>query len=122
MRLYDSRTSDDGGAGGPDEADGPVAGLSKRAFDALYHLEHRRLWLLAAGLTGRATDADDVLQEALMNAYAKREFFRSTGNPEADAPDVPDPYLGQEDGFERVHDMVERACVALLEHIRATRL
>ena len=36
--------------------------------------------------------------------------------------DVPDPYYGGDDGFERVHDMVERACAALLEHIRETRL
>jgi protein-tyrosine phosphatase len=32
--------------------------------------------------------------------------------------DVPDPYFGGPDGFEDVHDMVERACRGLLEHIR----
>jgi protein-tyrosine phosphatase len=37
---------------------------------------------------------------------------------EADHLDVPDPYYGEDDGFERVHDMVERACAGLLEHIR----
>jgi protein-tyrosine phosphatase len=31
---------------------------------------------------------------------------------------VPDPYYGGRDGFEEVHDLVERACVGLLEHIR----
>ena len=46
-----------------------------------------------------------------------REF-----DPEADHLDVPDPYEGDSDGFERVHDMVERACAALLEHVRETRL
>ena len=46
-----------------------------------------------------------------------REF-----DPDADHLDVPDPYYGGEDGFERVHDMVERACARLLEHIRETRL
>ena len=45
-----------------------------------------------------------------------REFDR-----EADALDVPDPYYGGDDGFERVHDMVERACAGLLEHIRNER-
>ena len=45
-----------------------------------------------------------------------REFDR-----EADALDVPDPYYGGDDGFERVHDMVERACAGLLEHIRSER-
>lgn len=42
-----------------------------------------------------------------------REF-----DPEADHLDVPDPYYGGDDGFERVHDMVERACAGLLRHIR----
>jgi protein-tyrosine phosphatase len=32
--------------------------------------------------------------------------------------DVPDPYFGGPGGFEEVHDMVERACRGLLEHIR----
>ena len=41
---------------------------------------------------------------------------------EADHHDVPDPYYGGDDGFERVHDMVERACAALLGHIREARL
>ena len=45
-----------------------------------------------------------------------REF-----DPKADHLDVPDPYYGGDDGFERVHDMVERACAGLLEHIRGER-
>ncbi len=32
--------------------------------------------------------------------------------------DVPDPYYGGDDGFERVLDVVERACRGLLEHAR----
>ena len=44
-----------------------------------------------------------------------REF-----DPEAHGDlDVPDPYYGGERGFESVHDMVERACRTLLEHLRA---
>jgi len=31
--------------------------------------------------------------------------------------DVPDPYYGGSRGFEQVHDMVERSCRQLLEHI-----
>ena len=31
--------------------------------------------------------------------------------------DVPDPYFGGADGFERVHQMVERACVCLLREL-----
>ena len=32
-----------------------------------------------------------------------------------DAPDVPDPWYGGMDGFERVYDMVDRACDALAD-------
>ncbi|MBI2311329.1 MAG: low molecular weight phosphotyrosine protein phosphatase [Betaproteobacteria bacterium] len=36
--------------------------------------------------------------------------------------EVPDPYYGGNEGFERVLDMVEDAARGLLAHIRATRL
>ncbi len=39
--------------------------------------------------------------------------------PGLDAMDVPDPYYGGSNGFERVLDMVEEACRGLLAHIRA---
>jgi protein-tyrosine phosphatase len=42
-----------------------------------------------------------------------REF-----DPDAVDLDVPDPYYGGARGFELVHDIVERSCAALLEHIR----
>ena len=34
--------------------------------------------------------------------------------------EVPDPYFGGADGFEKVLELTERACAALLEHIRRT--
>ncbi|MGH7503175.1 MAG: low molecular weight protein-tyrosine-phosphatase [Longimicrobiales bacterium] len=34
---------------------------------------------------------------------------------------VPDPYYGGPRGFENVHELLERACGGLLEHIRAER-
>ncbi|MBI4938690.1 MAG: low molecular weight phosphotyrosine protein phosphatase [Nitrosomonadales bacterium] len=39
-----------------------------------------------------------------------------------EAREVPDPYYGGPEGFERVLDMVEDAAEGLLEHIRSTRL
>lgn len=33
--------------------------------------------------------------------------------------EVPDPYSGDDDGFERVLDICERACHGLLEHVRS---
>jgi protein-tyrosine phosphatase len=38
-------------------------------------------------------------------------------DPEADSLDVPDPYYEGTRGFERVHDIVERACAALLDDL-----
>ena len=43
-----------------------------------------------------------------------REF-----DPEQDGdPDVPDPYYGGPDGFQRVLEMVDRTCAALVDHLR----
>lgn len=44
-----------------------------------------------------------------------REFDPESGGE----IEVPDPYYGGPQGFERVHDIVERSCRGLLEHIRA---
>ena len=42
--------------------------------------------------------------------------------PQAEARDVPDPYYGGTDGFERVLDLVDHAARGLLDHLRRTRL
>jgi protein-tyrosine phosphatase len=38
-------------------------------------------------------------------------------DPEADSLDVPDPYYGGPSGFDRVHQIVERSCAALLDEL-----
>ncbi len=38
-------------------------------------------------------------------------------DPEARDPDVPDPYYGGQDGFERVYRILERACGGLLDEL-----
>ncbi len=64
------------------------------------------------------------------NHDALRELQASSGGtaqvrrlrefePRADSLDVPDPYYGGTRGFEDVHDIVERGCAGLLEHIAA---
>ncbi len=45
-----------------------------------------------------------------------REFDPASGG--SDDLDVPDPYYGDGDGFERVLDHVQAACAGLLEQIR----
>jgi protein-tyrosine phosphatase len=42
-------------------------------------------------------------------------------DPQADLPDVPDPYHGGTRGFEDVHDIVERSCAALLDDLLEQR-
>lgn len=42
-------------------------------------------------------------------------------DPERSGPDVPDPYYGGARGFEEVHDIVERSCAALLDHLLRER-
>ncbi len=42
--------------------------------------------------------------------------------PDTGIRDVPDPYYGSGDGFERVFDLIEAGCAGLLAHIRATML
>lgn len=45
-----------------------------------------------------------------------RAFDETIGaNP---PPDVPDPYLGEGDGFEDVYQMIDRACRGLMKHVR----
>lgn len=46
--------------------------------------------------------------------YLLREW-----DPEGRGTGVPDPYYGGEQGFEEVHDIVERSCENLLEHLMA---
>lgn len=41
--------------------------------------------------------------------------------PDIGTREVPDPYSGEEDGFERVLDMIELACDGLLEDIQGAK-
>mgnify|MGYP001811781332 CR=1 FL=1 len=53
-------------------------------------------------------------------ARSKVELLRNF-DPESPADaNVPDPYYGEGDGFERVLDICEAACLGLLQHIRET--
>ena len=51
-------------------------------------------------------------------AGAEIELLRAFDSEARAERDVPDPYYGGQRGFEDVHDMVERSCSGLLEHIR----
>lgn len=66
----------------------------------------------------------DILAQARSDADRARVHLFRNFDPEVDArrdgpADVPDPYYGGDDGFDRVFDMCERTCAALLAHIRS---
>jgi protein-tyrosine phosphatase len=102
----------------------------------------RRTWAVARqrgieleGRSRRITEDDiaafdylvvmDVSNLREVNRLARRvrpgtevHLLRSFDASAAGDLDVPDPYFGGESGFEVVHDLVERACRGLLDHIR----
>lgn len=64
------------------------------------------------------------LAEVEQLAGGPRDHIRMLGSflddvtTNEDAADVPDPYYGGGDGFERVLDMIEAACPAILDHLQ----
>lgn len=48
-------------------------------------------------------------------------LLRSFDPESGDDLEVPDPYFGGPEGFADVHDLIERACRGVLEHIRFER-
>lgn len=61
----------------------------------------------------------EVRQVAAAADAAPRIHLLRDFDPRADGDaDVPDPYYGGPRGFEDVHDLVERSCHALLDHLR----
>ncbi|HEX2191003.1 MAG TPA: low molecular weight protein-tyrosine-phosphatase, partial [Longimicrobiaceae bacterium] len=67
-----------------------------------------------------AMDADNQAEIESLHAAAggtARVHRLREWDPERSGLDVPDPYYGGARGFEDVHDMVERSCAALLEHL-----
>ena len=56
-------------------------------------------------------------QQGKAHLHLLRDF-----DPEPGDGQVPDPYYGGPDGFERMYVMVNRACEALLDHLEERRL
>jgi protein-tyrosine phosphatase len=63
----------------------------------------------------------DVLSHASPENERKVRLFMDYA-PEAGVSEVPDPYYGGPDGFERVLDLIEDAAEGLLREIRAEHL
>jgi protein-tyrosine phosphatase len=92
-----------------------------------YDLTHRARTFSAADF-GRfdlvlAMDRDNLASlQRLARGRAEATAIRLLRSFDPDAPEgaeVPDPYYREDDGFEHVLDICERACRGLLEHERA---
>ena len=67
-------------------------------------------------------DEDNLRHVRLLAGGRERPPIRLLRSFDPDAPPgapVPDPYAGDEDGFDHVLDLCERACRGLLEHVRS---
>ncbi|MCG6885772.1 MAG: low molecular weight phosphotyrosine protein phosphatase [Proteobacteria bacterium] len=71
-----------------------------------------------------AMDRDnyELLSELCPTGYEERLHMIMDFAPELKIPEVPDPYYGGANGFERVFDMIEAAAHGLLEDIRKRHL
>jgi protein-tyrosine phosphatase len=99
------------------------AAAKKRGYD----LSHRARRFTSEDFTR----FDLVLAMDRENLASLHQLARGSGHAgsvrllrsfDPDAPEgaeVPDPYYREDDGFEHVLDMCERACRGLLEHVRA---
>lgn len=126
-----------------------ASGLGERfrvdsAGTAGYHVgekaDHRSVAVAAAHgvrLTGRARQVSrrDVTEPGVvvaMDRSNRRSLERLKGrrgdaevvlmrdyDPQADSPDVPDPYYGGPEGFEEVYRILERSCRRLLDELAA---
>lgn len=59
----------------------------------------------------------DILRLARTSAQAERVRLFCDFVAEADTADVPDPYYGGAEGFERVLDLIEAGCDPLIDHL-----
>lgn len=72
--------------------------------------------------------ADELVEGVLLSeapddaARAKLHRMTAFGPHAKTVHEVPDPYYGGPDGFEQVYDVLEHACVGVVDHIRHTHL
>jgi protein-tyrosine phosphatase len=115
---------DSAGTGSWHAGELPDAQARKAASRRGYELVHRARQFVPADL-GRfdlviVMDRNNLsyLQSIAAGRDAPPIRLLRDFEPTADDPDVPDPYGGDDDGFERVLDICERACAGLLEHVQ----
>jgi protein-tyrosine phosphatase len=60
----------------------------------------------------------DIIHLDKSGAHHKKVFMMNDFSQKHKGADVPDPYYGGADGFERVLDMLEDSCLGLLEWVK----
>jgi protein-tyrosine phosphatase len=124
--LSDRVSVDSAGTGGWHVGETPDERSVEAAAQRGYELNHH-----ARQFTAKDFDRFDLvlamdrsnLQHLHALAAGRRtppiRLLRSFEPGAPDGAEVPDPYGGQGDAFDRVLDICERACRGLLEHVRA---
>lgn len=68
-----------------------------------------------------AMDRDNLRHLTILAGKREQPVVRLLRSFDPAAPagaEVPDPYSGGDEGFEKVLDQCERACIGLIEHVR----
>jgi protein-tyrosine phosphatase len=127
---------DSAGTGGwhvgdpPDDratAEAARRGIAMRSRARQFHVGDFAFFDLVVAMDGRnVADLHDLaLDQAHRDKVVLLRSFdpnRADGIGDAGDLDVPDPYYGGPDGFARVFDLVEAACVGLLDHLASEHL
>ncbi len=62
-------------------------------------------------------DRDNAAGVQALGVEPQRIVLLRDFDPDADSPDVPDPYYGGDDGFNNVFRIIRAGCAGLLEHL-----
>ncbi|UYV12986.1 MAG: low molecular weight phosphotyrosine protein phosphatase [Phycisphaera sp.] len=124
-RGLDALVVDSCGTGGWHEGEGPDRRAMAVAKQRGVHLPSRARQVRGESDFTRFThiiamDASNVENLLAMGAPKERVRLMCSYDPAhagKDAPDVPDPYYGGDDGFDKVFDMLVAACEGLLDEI-----
>jgi protein-tyrosine phosphatase len=107
------------GEGADDRA---LAALVRRGYDGSAHRARQfaSAWFAEHDLVIAldSSNLSDLRRLAPVGAADNVRLLLSF-DPDATATDVPDPYYDDDNGFDRVVDMVEGACRGLVEELRA---
>lgn len=126
--LEDRIVVDSCGTGGWHIGDPPDPRATEAGARRGYDLSPLRARLLRPGDMDAfdyvlVMDRDNLERSSNLNpgGRTRPELFLTYAS-DSPVDEVPDPYYGDGDGFERVLDLIESACDGLLDHIREHRL